>query len=336
MAGKSTATETPVTPEAPAPAEPTATAPAGESGQEIVANQEIESLRKQIADAAAAMEALSRQRDDAVANALRADAQYKGLQNQTTKTLQKAAQDRRELELARMQAAEVGDIKSLLNTLASKVLDEDEAKQLQWKQKELELQRREAALTAAANAPKEEPVAEPQQYTTPEDEKAQFLSYYFPGVAIDPKDPNIDWGVGATSTQEAFRRFTTSVLKIKDTQESSKANNAVAELQKQAAAQLEAMKQQISDLASKSQEEIAAAKTAAAEEARKEAEKRLRAMGADVSGTPTSDGSGRKTLGQQVNEVLDDSLLSQGPKGVAEYNRRVEAIKKQVREGFQL
>lgn len=332
MAGKSSATETPVTPEAPAPAETPAPAPAGESGQEIIANQEIESLRKQIADAAAAMEALARQRDDAVANALRSDAQYKGLQNQTTKTLQKAAQDRRELELARMQAAEVGDIKSLLNTLASKVLDEDEAKQLQWKQKELELQRKEAALMAAANAPKEDPIAEPQQYTTPEDEKAQFLSYYFPGVAIDPKDPNIDWGVGANSTQEAFRRFTTSVLKIKDSQESSKANNAVAELQKQAQAQLEAMKQQISDLASKSQEEIAAAKTAAAEEARKEAEKRLRAMGADVSGTPNPDGTGSRTLAKQIDEEIPDSLLYSDPK---EYARRVGAINKQVRERFQ-
>ena len=332
MAGKSSAAETPVEPVA-ATGTPEPVAPPAEPAQEISAS-EVESLKKQIADAAAAMEALTKQRNDAIANALRADAQYKGLQNQTTKTLQQAAKDRRDLALAQMQAAEVGDIKSLLNTLASKVLDEDEAKQLQYTQRELELKRREAAFEAAKTAPVEEPVVEPQQYTTPENEKAQFLSYYFPGVDVDPNDPNIDWGVGATTTQEAFRRLTTSVLKIKDQKDSAKANDAITAMQKQTSEQLEAFKKQIEDLSSKSVEEVAAAKAKAAEDARKDAEKRLRAMGADVSGAAPSDGSGRKTFGQQIEETLNDDLL-RTPEGRKQYQKNLEAIQRQVRENFQ-
>lgn len=332
MAKESTATGTPATTEATAPAEPTV--PAGEPAQEIVANQELEALRKQVEETTSLVKRIEKEKNDAIANALRIDAQYKGLQNQTTRSLQKAAEDRRALAEARMQAAEVADIKSLLSTLASKVLDEDEAKALQYKQKELELQRREEAIKTAATQPVEEPVVEPQQYTNPENEKAQFLSYYFPGVDVDPNDPNIDWGVGANSTQEAFRRFTTSVLKIKDQKESTKANDAVAELRKQAEEQLAALKKQQEELATKTAEEIAAAKAEAAETARKEAEKRLRALGADVAGTPNPDGSGNKTFGQQMDEVLDDNLLKT-KKGQEEYARRVEAIKKQVRERFQ-
>lgn len=334
MAGKSSGTETPVTPEATGTPETPAPAPTGESGQEIIANPEVENLKKQIADAAAAMELLTKQRNDAIAISLQRDAQYKGLQSQTTKTLQQAAKDRRELAIAQMQAAEVGDIKSLLNTLASKVLDEDEAKQLQYTQRELELKRREAAFEAAKTAPVEEPVVEPQQYTTPENEKAQFLSYYFPGVDVDPNDPNIDWGVGATTTQEAFRRLTTSVLKIKDQKDSAKANDAITAMQQQTAAQLATFKQQIEDLSTKSVEELAAAKTKAAEDARKDAEKRLRAMGADVSGAAPSDGSGRKTFGQQIEESLNDDLL-RTKEGQKQYQKNLEAIQRQVRENFQ-
>lgn len=330
MAEKSPATETPVTPAATASAEPVAPAPAGESGQKNDAN-EVELYKKQLAEAQAALDKMAQEKNNAIATALRADAQYKGLQNQTTKTLQKAAEDRRALAEARMQAAAVADMQSLLSTIAEKVLDEDEAKNLKYKQKELELQRREADIKARAEAPAEEPVVIPQQYTTPEDEKAQFLSYYFPGVDVDPGDPNIDWGVGANSTQEAFRRFTTSVLKIKDQKESTKANDAVAELRKQAEEQLASLKKQQEELATKTAEEIATAKKEAEETARKEAEKRLRAMGADVSGTPNSDGAGRKTFAQQIDEVLDDSLLTT-KKGQEEYNRRVEAMKKQVRD----
>ena len=329
MAGKSSAVETPVTPEAPAVAETPAPAPPGESAQEIIASGG--ELQKQIADATALIGKLTKERNDAIANALRADAQYKGLQNQTTKSLQKAAEDRRALALAQAQAAQIGDIYTVLNSLATKVLDEDEAKAFQWKQKELELNRREEALKVTPVV--EEPVVTPQQYTTPVDEKAQFLSYYFPGVTLDPNDPNIDWATDAPNSAEAMRRFITSVMKVKDQQESTKANDAVATAQAQAAEQLKAVQKQIEDLSAKTTEEIAAAKVAAAEEARKEAEKRLRALGADVSGTPGPDGSGNKTFGQNLEEVLDDNLLKT-KKGQEEYGRRVEAMNRQFRERF--
>lgn len=337
MAPKSSGAETPVETSVTASTEPVA--PTGEPAQENNVMQELEQARARLNELQAAQEAaaakaaaLETERNNAIANALRADAMYRGLQNQTTKTLQKAAEDRRALAQAQLQAAEIGDIKSLLNTLASKVLDEDEAKELKWTQKELEFQRREQALAAKAVEPVEEPVATPQQYTTPEDEKAQFLSYYFPGVEIDPKDPNIDWGEGASSTPEAFRRFTTSVLKIRDQKEATKANDAVAELRRQAESQLAELKRQQDELAVKTAEEIAAAKVAAEEAARKEAEKRLRAMGADVSGVPVSDG-GRRTLAQTLNEQLNDDLL-RTPEGRKQYARDLEAVRQRVKEQF--
>ena len=332
MAGKSSAAETPVETVA-ATGTPEPVAPPADPAQEIIAN-EAETLKKQIADAAALVEKLTSERNNAIANALRADAQYKGLQSQTTKTLQQAAADRRALAVAQAQAAEVSDMKSLLQTLAGKVLDEDEAKQLQWTQKELELKRREAAIEAAKTAPAEETVATPQQYTNPTDERARFLSWYFPGVEIDPNDPNIDWASDASGEAEAMKRFIGSVMKIKDQKDATKTNDAVSVLKQQSETQLAELKAKQDELVAKTAQEIEDAKAAAIEEARKETEKRLRAMGADVAGTPAPDGSGNKTFGQQLEEVLDDNLLRQGPKGVAEYNRRVEAMKKQVRERF--
>lgn len=331
MAGKSSGAETPATATATGTPEPVSP-PADSAAQEPNVIQELEAARARMAEFATAQDKLVKERNDAIAARLVEEAKYKGLQFQTTQTLQKAAEDRRALAAAQIQAAEIGDIKSLLSTLASKVLDEDENKDLQWKQKDLELQRREAQIVARAAEVIEQPVATPQQYTTPEDEKAQFLSYYFPNVEVDSSDPNIDWGVGASSTQEAFRRFTTSVLKIKDSKEQTKANDVASTLQKQATEQLAAIQKQQDELAAKTAQEIADAKAAAIEEARKEAEKRLRAMGADVNGASPSDG-GPRTLKQQVEETLDDSLL-RTKKGQEEYARRVEAIGKQFKERF--
>jgi len=331
MAKQSSGTETPAADAATGTPEP-AVPPVDSAAQENNVMKELEAARAQMAQLAAAQEKLVKERNDAIAARLVEEAKYKGLQFQTTKTLQQAADDRRALAAAQIQAQEIGDIKSLLSTLASKVMDEDEAKQYQWNQKELELQRREQAFAAKVAEPAAEPAATPQQYTTPEDEKARFLSYYFPGVEVDPNDPNIDWGADASSTPEAFRRFTASVLKIKDSQEQTKANDAASVLRQQAEAQLAELKKQQEELAAKTTQEIADAKAAAIEEARKEAEKRLRAMGADVNGASPSDG-GPRTLKQQVEETLDDNLL-RSKKGQEEYARRVEAIGKQFKERF--
>jgi hypothetical protein len=330
MAGKSPAAETPDATAATGTPEPAA-APVESAGNDNVM-KELEEARANLLALQVSIEKTTKEKNDAIAAALRADAQYRGLQNQTTKTLQRAAEDRRALAVAQMQAQEIGDIKTMLNTLVGQVLDEESAKAYQWNQRELELKRREAAVQAALTAPAETE-ATPQYNTTPVDEKAQFLSYYFPGVDVDPNDPNIDWGAGAESTPEAFRRFTTSVLKIRDQKEATKANDAAAVAQAQIKEQLAAIQKQQEELATKTAQEIEAAKTAATEEARKEAEKRLRALGADVSGTPPPDGSGTKTFGQQLEEALDDNLL-RTKKGQEEYSRRVEAMKKQARERY--
>jgi DNA repair exonuclease SbcCD ATPase subunit len=177
--------------------------------------------------------------------------------------------------------------------------------------------------------------ASPQQYDTPETTKKDFVEYYFPGLGIDPNDPNIDWAtdVPQTESARAFQRFTNSIVRIKNAMDQAKNQDVVAQMQKQAAEQLAAIEAKQQELTAQSAAELEQAKKDAAATARKEAEAKLRKLGADVSGEHADDGA-RKSFGQQMVEQLDDSLL-QTKSGQAEYARRVEAIKQQrVRGNF--
>lgn len=323
MASKNTGAETDTTSAATASAEPGDVGTDTANQNDNVTNQLTE-LEGKLSELQAMQTKLEQERNDAVAARLREEAKYKGLQNQTTKTLQQAAEDRRALEQASKDRAELSEIKSLLETLANRVLDEDEKKDLQFRQRELKLKLQEQAQTDAfqrAQAEAAQAVASPQ-YQNPEDEKAQFLNYYFPDSGVDSNDPNIDWGDGASSTQEAFRRFTVSVLNIKNKVESARTQNAMAEIQKQTEKALADFKEQQAGL-------IETAKTEAINTARKDSEKKLRSLGAGVQGTPATDGS-QRTLAQQMEVELDDNLL-RTKEGSKEYNRRIEAIKNQVR-----
>jgi hypothetical protein len=330
MAKESAGAETAAKAEATATAEPVAGA-AGTATQENNVTNQLTELQARLSELEGIKSTLEKEKNEAVAAKLREEAKYKGLQNQTTRTLQQAAEDRRILEQMNKDRAELAEIKSVLETLANRVLDEPERKEMEFKQRELKLKLAEQAQVEAsqrAQTQAAQAVAS-TQYQNPEDEKAQFLNYYFPGSGIDPNDPSIDWGDGAANTQEAFRRFTVSVTSIKNQKDQNNAQNALEVMKKQTEEALASLKAQQAELVAKTSEEIATAKAEAITAARKDSEKKLRALGADVQGTPAPDGS-KRTFGQQLEEELPDDLL-RTKSGTIEYNRRIESLRQQLR-----
>jgi hypothetical protein len=326
MAGKSTAAATDPTPTATPSGEPVA--PTAEPVEQNITAQ-IEELNKRLSEYETVRTQLESRAKEAEAKALRNEAMYKGLQSQTTKTLQQAAEERKRLDQLERNNGEIADIKELLSGIANRVLDENEQKELQFRQRELRLKRAEEALVAPQTQPVQN--AASPSYQNPEDVKAQFLEFYFPGVEVDSNDPGIDWGDGAASPQDAFRRFTVSVMNLKNQKEQSKTQDAMAAIKAETDAALTAFKAQQDQLFQQSREEVEKAKETAKEEARKDSEKKLRALGADVSGTPLPDSQGEgSSLMQMMTDQLDDSLL-RTPKGREEFNRRMENIRAKVR-----
>jgi hypothetical protein len=330
MAPKTSGAVTESAPAATASAEPAASGTESANQNDNVTNQ-LKELQETLASLQSAQARTEQEKNEALARAMREEAKYKGLQNQTTRTLQQAAQDRKALESIKQERGELAEIKSVLEVLASRVLDEPERKEMEFKQRELRLKLAEQAQADVARAAQEAAAqaVTSTQYQNPEDEKAQFVNFYFPGENIDPSDPNIDWGEGAQSTQEAFRRFNVSVLKIKNQKAQAQTEETTISIQKQTEEALKALQARQVELEKKTAEEIATAKTEAIDAARKNSEKKLRALGADVDGTPAPDGA-RRTFAQQLDTELDDSLL-RTKKGQEEYARRIEAIKAQMR-----
>lgn len=331
MATKSTAAATDPTPTATPTGEPVAPTAETVEQKSDVTNQ-LEELSKKLSEYQALVAQSEAKAKDAEAKALRNEAMYKGLQNQTTKTLQQAAEDRKRLEQLQQDRAELAEIKEMLNVVSSRVLDEDERKDLQYRQRELKLKLAEQAVADAAKAV-QQPVqtAASPSYENPENVKAQFLEYYFPGIGVDPNDPAIDWGDNASSQQEAFRRFTVSVINLKNQKDQAKTQDAMAAIKAETDKALAVFQAQQEELIKSTSEQVEKAKAEAIETARKDSEKKLRALGADVPGTPPPDSGGQgKTLMNMMNEQLDDKLL-QTAKGREEFGRRMEAIRAAVR-----
>lgn len=326
MAPKSSGTAPDTKPAATAPAEPVEPTTDTE-GQNVDVNAQLLELQGKLVQLQAAHAVTEKEKVDAQALALQNEAKYRGLQHNTTKTLQLAAEDKRSLEQYKQNQGELAEIRELLSTVANRVLDEDERKDLQYRQRELKVKLAEQDIAARMAEPQ---TAASTSYQTPEDAKAQFLNTYFPGIGIDPSDPGIDWGEGAEGS-EAFRRFTTSVIRVKDQKDQTKTQDAYAAIQKQTEDALAAFKAQNAELLTTTQAEIAKAKEEAITAARRDSEKKLRALGADVPGTPPADAAaGGRSLMSIMNEQLDDTLL-RTKSGREEYARRMETIRNTVR-----
>jgi hypothetical protein len=251
----------------------------------------------------------------AEAAALRWESSYKGLQKQTTQSLQAAAEDRRRLvETERTHQdlltalGGLQDVRDSISALAGKMLDEDQAREFNIARRESALRREEDI--AKQRQSQQSQIVEPAQsqqftYTDPNEEKRNFLNYYFPDSGVDPTDPNIDWGEGATSQQEAFRRFTVSVTRIqKDSGQSQERQESQTEAEK-FLAELK-----------KEREEFEAQKTQALEEvqtqARKQVEERLRKLGVDSGSVATQSGSDPK-MNTKLSEISEADLMRGDP-----------------------
>lgn len=330
MARKSTDPDTTAAPAATAIAEPVAQ-PVATSQDNNALTEQLKELQAKLSEAQATLESTEKAKNEATAKQLQYEAMYKGLQNQTTKTLQKAAEDRKILEQQRQDSAKMAQIEEALATITAHLLDDGERKELELRQRELKLKLAEQADSEARQRAQEQAVqatASPQSYSTLEDQKAQFVNYYYPGQGIDPNDSRIDWASDVVDNPaEALRRFTTSVGKIKDDQYQAKIQDVVAQLKTQNEETLRAHEAKIQELIAENAKSVEQAKVDAKEEARKSGEKRLRQLGADIPGSTSSDGT-RRTLQQQMDEELPDDLAYKDPK---EYQRRVERLSKQFR-----
>src|SRR6266852_1387584 len=174
---KSTGAATDQTPTATAPAEPVAV-PA-EPAQKSAIEQELNELKGKLTDYEQAQARLLKDKNEALAERIRYESMYKGLQNQTTRTLQQAAVDRKALEQALKDRAQLADMQTTLETLANRVLDEDERKELSYKQRETKLKLAEQAESVAYSAPEEPtPAVASSQEAALEFDKAQFVNFY--------------------------------------------------------------------------------------------------------------------------------------------------------------
>ena len=328
------------------------TAPATETQEPEAApsNQENAELTQRLADYEKRVQELAKIEERAKtleaehkasqADSLRWHSAYKGLQRQTTQSMQTAAEDRRRLsELERVNQQLLGalgsmeEVKQSIVSLAAKTLDEDGARDFQLSQREAALKRQEAlAQQRAQMATQPPPVQQYQPYMDPEEQRKQFLEAYFPGSGLDPNDPNIDWAEDATNPSEAMSRFTRSVYGIFRAVQGQQPAPEVAGLS-DAQQLLEQIRQET--------ESMQASRTKMAEElraeARRDVEERLRRMGVDqepVNNRTTSS----PRIETQLNELDETSMMTGdvNSRRLAQkrYSEQVEEVKRQLRAKY--
>ena len=292
-------------------------------------NDRIKELETQLAkhsELENQVKTLTEENKRALAEAMRWQSGYKGLQASTTTKLQEAAAMQRQLQEAQNTSSQLESLRETVNLVARRMLDEDQAKEFDLQQRELRLRQAEQAAQTRVQQPQQQYV---QDYVDPDIQKKQYLDYYFPGVEIDPSDPQIDWGEGAPSTAEAMRRFTTSVMKVAGKPKQPAQEEPVKSDAQKLLEQIQAQAAQLENAKQLAIEEATAA-------ARREVEERARRLGIDAGtpGTPASDAT--RKVRSQLDE-LDESLLSIGEKdsparkkGVQEYNAKLAAIRQQL------
>lgn len=248
----------------------------------------------------------------AQAEALRWQSSYRSLQSSTTASLQEAARTRQEQtaqqrihdELAQARA-EMSQVREGLAFLATRMGDEDSVKEFQLRQREVQLQQMEEVakqrMTALQAAAQQQQSPPQRQFTDPSDEKRQFLDYYFPDSGVDHSNPAIDWGEGAPDTREAFRRFTTSVMKLRE--ESTPGKPPVQSEVAQLITQLQKDREELQRSHEQALEDLKV-------QNRRDVEERLRKVGADAgNGSSVSQSTAKAQT--RLNE-LDESALSHG------------------------
>lgn len=325
----------------------------GNSGSENTAQdktverlRDLESQVAKFAELEANSKKLEEQVKAAQTEAARWQSSYRSFQANTTAALQEASRVRQQLsEREKLQdqltatRADLLQMKEGLTFLASKMVDEDSAKEFAARQRETqarlaEEQARQTLAQLQATMSGTQPAQQAQQiqtYVDPTDQKRDFLGYYFPNSGIDPNDPSIDWGDGAASTQEAFRRFTTSVTTLMSSKQDRQSNqgqpqNAQTDAQKL----LEQLKQEREKL----ELDKANASKEIEEQARRAVEERLRRTGADA-GNSSAAGADTRRVASKLNEVDEGRLYSsREPGAVKKVAKDMEEELARLREEY--
>lgn len=299
-----------------------ASAGTGNQDAEVTRLRDLETKIAKFAELESKNQSLEQQLRTQQAEALRWSTSYRSLQASTTSSLQEAARQRQQAaEQARViqeltaSRQEIAQMRDGISFLASKMGDEDTAREFAIRQRETQARLAEeqarariAQLQQAANV--QNPTYQEQQtqppFVDPDAQKRQFVEYYFPNRGIDHNDSRLDWGEGAPSTQEAFRRFTTSVTNILEDRQRNQGQQSTPS---EAQALLDSIRKEREEL----EKARANVSTEVSELARREVEERLRRTGADAGNAGGRD-EGVRRAATRLNEV-DESKLMVGEPG---------------------
>lgn len=271
----------------------------------------------------------------------RMTASYRSLQANTTSSLQEAARIRQQaaeqskiLEELSASKNELAQMREGLSFLASKMGDEDTAREFAIRQRETQARLAEEQARARIAQLQQAATIQPttqyatqqsQSYVDLDAQKRQFVDHYFPGSGVDFNDSRIDWGYDAPNRDEAFRRFTTSVSRI--ISDRSAGAQPTANTQTTA----ESLLAQIQ----KEREELEKARTSAADEireqARREVEERLRRTGADA-GNAGGNTEAMTRVRTRLNEVDESKLMSGEPSARKAAAKNMEEELRSVRQ----
>ena len=284
---------------------------------EVLRLRDLESQVAKFAEIEKTNKALDQQLRAAQAEALRWSTSYRSLQANTTSSLQEAARLRQataeqakvldELTASRQELAQM---REGLSFLASKMGDEDTAREFAIRQRETQARLAEEQARARIAQLQQAATAQPAQYQetqtqTPfvdlDAQKRQFVQYYFPNSGIDYTDPRLDWGDGAASTPEAFRRFTMSVEKIQGDRQTNQGQQPLSETET-LLARIQKEREELEKARVNVSEEVR-------EQARREVEERLRRTGADA-GNAGGREEGVRRAATRLNEIDESKLMA--------------------------
>ena len=257
---------------------------------------------------------LAQQLAAAQSESARMTASYRSLQASTTSSLQEAARIRQQaaeqskvLEELTASRGELAQMREGLSFLASKMGDEDTAREFAIRQRETQARLAEEQARARIAQLQQAATMQPttyntqvqtQQYVDLDAQKRQFVDYYFPGSGVNFNDSRIDWGYNAPDGEAALARFKSSVSRIITGQASTDTQGDAANL----LAQIR-----------REREELERAKTSAAdqikEQARREVEERLRRTGADA-GNAGGNTEAVTKMRTRLNEVDESKLMA--------------------------
>lgn len=282
------------------------------------------------------IEALKKERKALEGKLMQAENSYRGLQREVTPKMQEAAELRKQALANQQVLTRLEELNATIELIGKRVLDDSEIEQMNQTRKQARLEAENKALKEQMATPASATENNPTPFVQPTnltEQRKQFLAYYFEGSKIDPNDPSIDWAedIARVNPNEAMRRITSSVTRLIAGKKEKKAEVSEEPEVQQPMIDFQAELEKIKEDARKYAEEEAKRL------AREETEKRFRAAGMDAGLTPVNEGT--RSFRTELNEELDENLLTKGAAGsrerreaIDEYNRRLATVR--TKRGF--